>query len=147
VVQKWYFDKIRIGFKTNSGPFIYIKKFGPYIDDQNLPLPVDFDDLMAMVAPRFLLVISTEQEFYRHKFLEKAPRVLDVYINWRDTEGLPGVLTARQERLGYDETLEYYESAHNIKPTKIEKQFSEFGAGDCFSWFSFPGRHGLPEVA
>lgn len=137
----------RFGFKTNSGPFIYIKKFRKYVDDQSLPLPVNIDDLMMMVAPRPLLVISTEQEFYRHKFFEKAPKVLDVYINWRDTEGLPSVLKARQERLGYENTLEYYETNHNIKPEKIEQQFSEFGAGDCFSWFSFPGSHGLPGVA
>lgn len=137
----------RFGFKTNSGPYIYIKKFRPYIDDQTLPLPVDFDDLMAMVAPRPLLILSTEQEFYRHKFFQKAPRVLDVYINWRDSDGVPSVLKARQKRLGYEKTLEYYETQHRIKPAKIEKQFSEFGAGDCFSWFSFPGAHSLPGVA
>jgi dienelactone hydrolase len=136
----------RFGFKTNSGPYIYIKKFRPYIDDQTKPIPVDFDDLMAMVAPRPLLIISTEQEFYRHKFFQKAPNVIDVYINWRDAKGLPSVLKARQERLGYDKTLEYYETQHNIKPTKIVQQFSEFGAGDCFSWFSFPGGHAFPGV-
>jgi dienelactone hydrolase len=136
----------RFGFKTNSGPYIYIKKFRPYIDDQTKSIPVDFDDLMAMVAPRPLLIISTEQEFYRHKFFQKAPNVIDVYINWRDAKGLPSVLKARQERLGYDKTLEYYETQHNIKPTKIVQQFSEFGAGDCFSWFSFPGGHAFPGV-
>lgn len=137
----------RFGFKTNSGPFIYLKKFRPYIDDQKLPIPVDFDDLMAMVAPRPLLILSTEQEFYRHKFFAKIPKVLDVYINWRDSPGLPSVLKARQERLGYAETLEYYETQHNIGAENIERQFSEAGAGDCFSWFSFPGGHGLPGVA
>ena len=137
----------RFGFKTNSGPYIYIKKFRPYIDDPTLPLTVNFGDLMAMVAPRPLLVISTEQEFYRHHFFENAPRAMKAYTNWRDAEGLPSVLNARQERLGYAETLEYYETQHNIKPSKIAQQFSEFGAGDCFSWFSFPGGHGLPGVA
>ena len=137
----------RFGFKTNSGPYIYIKKFRPWIEDQRKKIPVDFDDLMSMVAPRPLLVISTEQEFYRHKFFAKAPNVLDVYINWRDTKGLPSVLKARQERLGYDETLKYYETQHRIKPKTIEKQFSQFGAGDCFNWFSFPGAHSLPGVA
>lgn len=137
----------RFGFKTNSGPFIFIKKFRPYIEDQSLPIPVDFDDLMMMVAPRPLLIISSEQEFYRHKFFPKCQKVLGVYINWRDVEGLPSVLKARQERLGYDKTLEYYETQHRIKPETIEKQFSEFGAGDCFSWFSFPGGHALPGVA
>ena len=137
----------RFGFKTNSGPFIYIKKFRKYIDDQSLPLPVDFDDLMAMVAPRPLLVISTEQEFYRHKFFEKAPRVLEIYTNWRDAEGLPSVLEARRERLGWENTVEYYDFNHNIGEEKLIRQFAEAGAGDCFSWFSFPGRHGLPGVA
>jgi len=141
-------DKLfkRFGFRTNSGPYIYIKKFRPYIEDQSLPLPVDFDDLMAMIAPRPLLIISTEQEFYRHNFFAKAPKVLDVYINWQDTKGLPSILKARQERLGYAETLKYYKTQHNISQSKIEKQFGEGGAGDCFSWFSFPGGHSLPGV-
>lgn len=137
----------RFGFKTNSGPYIYIKKFRPYIDDPTRPLPVDFGDLMAMVAPRPLLIISTEQEFYRHKFFEKATQALDVYVNWQDAEGLPSVLKARQKRLGFAETLEYYDTQHNISESRITEQFGEFGAGDCFSWFSFAGGHGLPGVA
>lgn len=137
----------RFGFKSNSGPYIYIKKFRKYVDDQSLPLPVNIDDLMMMVAPRPLLILSTEQEFYRHKFFEKAPKVLDVYTHWQDEEGLPSVLKARQERLGWEDTVEYYDFNHNIGEEKLTKQFSEFGAGDCFSWFSFPGRHGLPGVA
>lgn len=136
----------RFGFKTNSGPYIYLKKFRPYIEDQSKQIPVDFDSLMAMVAPRPLLIISTEQEFYRHKFFPKARNTLDVYINWRDTKGLPSILKARQERLGYDLTLDYYKTQHLMKPDKIERQFSEFGAGDCFSWFSFPGGHAFPGV-
>ena len=104
----------RFGFKTNSGPFIYLRNFRKYVDDQSLPLPVNIDDLMMLVAPRPLLVISTEQEFYRHKFFEKAPRVLDVYINWKDVDGLPSVLDARKERLGWEDTVEYYDSNHNI---------------------------------
>jgi dienelactone hydrolase len=136
----------RFGFKTNSGPYVYLKKFRPYIDDQSKRIPVDFDSLMAMVAPRPLLIISTEQEFYRHKFFPKARNTLDAYIGWRDAAGLPSVLKARQERLGYAETLIYYETQHQIKPDKIERQFGECGAGDCFSWFSFPGGHGFPGV-
>jgi hypothetical protein len=137
----------RFGFKTNSGPFIYIKKLRPYIDDQSLPLPVNIDDLMMLVAPRPMLVISTEQEFYRHHFFEKASRVIDVYINWRDSEGLPSVAEARRERLGWNDTVEYYNTSYGWSEEKLAKQFTEAGAGDCFSWFSFPGRHGLPGVA
>ena len=120
----------RFGFKTNSGPYVYLKKFRPYIEDPTRRIPVDFDSLMAMIAPRPLLIISTEQEFFRHKFFPKARQTLDVYINWQDAEGLPSVLSGR----------------HLIKPDRIAKQFSEFGAGDCFSWFSFPGGHGFPGV-
>ncbi len=136
----------RFGFKTNSGPYVYLKGFLPSIDDPSKQIPVDFDSLMALVAPRPLLIISTEQEFYRHKFFPKARQTLDVYIDWRDSEGLPSALKARQERLGYTETLEYYETQHGMKPAKIVQDFSELGAGDCFSWFSFPGGHGFPGV-
>ena len=133
--------------KPNSGPFIYIKNFRKYIDDQSLPLPVNIDDLMMLVAPRPMLVISTEQEFYRHHFFENVPRVLDVYINWRDSEGLPSVAEARRERLGWEDTVEYYNTSYGWTEEKLAGQFKEAGAGDCFSWFSFPGRHGLPGVA
>ena len=101
---------------------------------------------MAMVAPRPLLIISTEHEFYRHKIFPKAQQTLDVYVNWQNTDGLPSVLKARQQRLGYARTLEYYETQHRITPERIEQQLGEFGAGDCFSWFSFPGGHGFPGV-
>ncbi len=136
----------RFGFKTNSGPYIYLKNFRPFIDDPSKRVPVDFDSLMAMVAPRPLLVISTEQEMHRHKFFPKARNTLDIYIDWQDTAGLPSVLRARQQRLGYAETLEYYDSQHGMKASKIERDFQEFGAGDCFSWFSFPGGHAFPGV-
>eukprot|EP00913_Durusdinium_trenchii_P008905 g8371.t1 len=134
----------RFGFKTNSGPYIYLKKFRPYIEDPSMRVPVDFDSLMALVAPRPLLIISTEQEFHRHKFFPKARNTLDVFIRWRDTAGLPSVLKARQERLGYAETLKYYETQHGMKASKIERDFQQLGAGDCFSWFSFPGGHAFP---
>lgn len=137
----------RFGFKTNSGPYVYIKKFRKYIDNQNLPLPVDFDDLMAMVAPRALLVISSEHEFARHKFFAKVPKVIDVYANWKDAEGLPSAIGMRKERLGWDKTLEYYGTEYGMGPEKVEGMIEELGAGDAFSWFSFPGGHGWPGVA
>jgi len=137
----------RFGFKTNSGPYVYIKKFRPYIDDQSKPLPTDFDELMMLVAPRPLLIISSEWEFYSHKTLSKCLEALKVYVNWQDTEGLPSVVDARRERLGYDKTLEYYGFSYHIKPQTIPKHLAQIGAGDCFSWFSFPGGHSYPPVA
>lgn len=137
----------RFGFKTNSGPYIYIKKFRPYIEDPAKQIPVDFDSLMAMVAPRPLLVISTEHEFSRHKFFPKAQETLAVFAKWKDAKGLPSVLNARKERLGYAETLKYYKTQHRIPPDKVDQKLGELGAGDCFSWFSFPGGHAFPPVA
>ncbi|MGE0756257.1 MAG: dienelactone hydrolase family protein [Pirellulaceae bacterium] len=137
----------RFGFKTNSGPYIYIKRFRPYIDDPTLPIPVGFAELMMMVAPRPQLILSTEQEFYRHKVFPKCLEAFRVYLNWRDTVGMPSVVRARQERIGYDQTLAYYEKEHGIAPERMPDMFHELGAADCFSWFSFPGGHGFPGVA
>jgi hypothetical protein len=137
----------RFGFYPNSGPYIYIKQFRPYIDDQSKTIPVDFDSLIAMVAPRPLMIISSEQEFYRHKIFPKCVEAFPIYVNWRDAEGLPSALKARQQRIGYAETLEYYETQHKMKPERMPGMLSELGAGDCFSWFSFPGGHSYPGVA
>ena len=139
--------KRRWGITQNSGPYIYIKKFRPYIDDKTKPIPVDFDDLMMMVAPRPLLIISSEQEFYRHKVIPKCVQAMKVYANWRDAEGLPSAVGARLTRRGYDKTIEYYQSNYNMKPESMPGMLSQIGAGDCLSWFSFPGGHSYPPVA
>ncbi|MDF1860315.1 MAG: hypothetical protein P1U87_08870 [Verrucomicrobiales bacterium] len=34
-----------------------------------------------------------------------------------------------------------------MKPEKIENDFRKLGAGDAYSWFSFPGGHAFPGVA
>jgi dienelactone hydrolase len=137
----------RFGFKPNSGPYIFIRKFRPYIADPSLPIPVDFDSLMMMVAPRPLLVISSEWEFYSHKVLPKCLEAFKVYLEWRDSEGLPSVVEARKARRGYDKTLEYYQFHNKLPPERIPGMLSQIGAGDCFSWFSFAGGHGFPREA
>ena len=53
----------------------------------------------------------------------------------------------RKERLGWDKTLEYYGTEYGMGPEKVEGMIEELGAGDAFSWFSFPGGHGWPGVA
>lgn len=139
----------RFGFKepTNSGPYIYIRKFRPYIDDQRKPLPVDFDELMMLVAPRPQLIISSEWEFHSHKLLPKCLAVAKVYADWKDAPGLPGALQARRERRGWDRTLAYYDFNYRFDEKRILTDLARIGAGDCFSWFSFPGGHGFPPVA
>jgi dienelactone hydrolase len=130
------------GFKPDFGPYIYIRKFRPYIADQTKELAIDFDDLMKMVAPRPLLVLSSEVEFDYHHLIPKCANALELYMNWEDAAGLPSPLTARINRTCYQDTLHAYGSEESVK-TKLTR----IKAGDCFSWFSYPGGHGFPPVA
>ncbi len=139
----------RFGFDepSNSGPYIYIKNFRQYIDDQSIPLPVRFETIMMMVAPRPLLLISSEQEFYRHNILSTSLDIAKFYSDWEDVEGLPSAFEARQQRSGYEETLEYYQFNYKWPTKKIDDSLRGLGAGDAFTWFSFPGGHSFPPVA
>lgn len=137
----------RLGYNPNSGPYIYIKKFRPYLADKARPLPADFDGLMMLVAPRPLLILSSEWEYYSHKVLPKCLAAAKVYHEWRDTPGLPSVIAARKARRGYDRTVDYYQHHNRIPPERIPGMLETLGAGDCFAWFSFPGGHSLPGAA
>lgn len=135
-------------WSRDVGTYIYIKKFRPYIDDPELPIPVDFDELMMLVAPRPMLILSSEWEFdNRRKLLEKCLSVARVYLDWRDAEGLPSVVEARKARRGHQKTLSYYKERSDISPKVMESQLRRIGAGDCFGWFSYPGGHSYPPVA
>lgn len=137
----------RLGYNPNSGPYIYIRKFRPYVEDPRRPVPVDFDSLMMLVAPRPLLVVSSEWEFYSHKLMPKLHAASKVYLEWRDTDGLPKVLAARAARRGHAQTLDYYQHHNRIPAERIPGMLAQVGAGDCLSWFSFPGGHSLPGPA
>lgn len=135
-------------WSRSRGNYVYIKKFRPYVDDPNLPVPVDFDELMMMVAPRPMLILSSEWEFYnRRSLLEKCLSVARVYVDWRDANGLPSAVESRQARDSYDKTLSYYKERSDISPALMESQLRQIGAGDCFGWFSYPGGHSYPPVA
>lgn len=140
----------RWGFLQNSGPVIFIPKFYKYILPENRDLqPVGFETLMMMVAPRPLLIISSEIEFRQHKILPKAMEAMKVYYAWEDVEGsgLPNVLEARKERRGYQETVDYYINNNQYKVEGVDLYLDQLKAGDCFSWFSFPGGHSYPYSA
>lgn len=131
-----------------TGRYVYIKKFRPYIDDPELPVPVDFDELMMMVAPRPMLILSSEWEFFnRRDLIGKCLAVAQVYYDWRDVEGLPSVMEARKNRSSYEKTLSYYDERSDISPRLMERHLSQIGAGDSFTWFSYPGGHSFPPVA
>jgi hypothetical protein len=132
----------------SKGKYVYIKKFRPYVDNPELPVPVNFDELMMLVAPRPLLILSSEWEFYnRRNLLDKCLAVAKVYRDWRDYKGLPSVGDARRERRSYEKTLSYYKERYDISPDQMKTELRRIGAGDCFGWFSYPGGHSYPPVA
>ena len=97
--------------KQGVGPYIYIPKFRPYVDDPAKPVPVDFEDLMMMAAPCPLLVQCTEDEAKRDDIIEKTARASEVYRN-----------------LGVGDRIALftYPGPHNYPP--VAKRFS-------FAWF------------
>ncbi len=138
----------RWGFLQNSGPVLYIPKFYPYTLPENraLPLPVGFESLMMMVAPRPLLILSSEIEFHQHDILPKCLETMKVYALWQDVNGsgLPSPLSARKNLHGYAQTQAYYTQNNGYSPKSIDSYLRSLRAGDCFSWFSFPGGHSYP---
>lgn len=138
----------RWGFLQNSGPAIMMPKFYQYIlpENRDLELPVGFESLMMMVAPRPLMIISSEIEFKQHDILPKCLETIKVYSEWQDVvgSGLPSALAARKERRGYAETVAYYVNNNGYSPKAIDSYLSSLKAADCFSWFSFPGGHSYP---
>jgi dienelactone hydrolase len=132
-------------WSRGKGNYIYMKKFRPYIDNPELPIPAAFDELMMMVAPRPLLILHSEWEFYnRRNLLDKCLDVARVYLDWQDSPGLPSVMDARKQRKSYQKTLRYYEERSDLSAKEVASQISRIGAGDCFSWFSYPGGHSFP---
>jgi len=90
--------------------YIYIKKFRPYLEDPSRPVPVDFDGLMMMVAPRPLLIMQAEFECERDDTVNKVARAAEVY---------------RELEAGDRVSMFNYPGEHNYPP--VAKRFS-------FSW-------------
>jgi hypothetical protein len=101
---------------------------------------------MMMVAPRPLMIISSEIEFHQHDILPKCLETMKVYYQWKDVKGsgLPSPLEARKERRGYSETLQYYGNNNQYTSKTVDSYLRSLSASDCFSWFSFPGGHSYP---
>jgi dienelactone hydrolase len=131
----------------DRGPYIFIRKFRPYVENPALPVPTDFDELMMLVAPRPMLILKSEWEFdNRRNLLDKCLDVARVYRDWKDAPGLSSVIKARQQRKSYAQTLSYYKERTDIGPERMEGQLRRIGAGDSFGWFSYPGGHSYPPV-
>jgi len=59
--------------------YVYLPRFRPYIDHPRRPIPVDFDSLMALAAPRPLLIMASEAELEKHRITEKVASAGKVY--------------------------------------------------------------------
>lgn len=59
--------------------YVYLPRLRNYILDRKEPVPVDFDSLMFMTAPRPLLVMATESEMEMHSIREKYQIALKAY--------------------------------------------------------------------
>lgn len=64
---------------SGVGRYTYIKGFAQYLREPQLPVPVDFDDLMMMVCPRALFVSGTRDEFEQYGLEAKLNRVAAHY--------------------------------------------------------------------
>lgn len=59
--------------------YVYIPKFRTYLENKDLPAPVDFESLMILTAPRPLLLMGTESEFTRDDTIAKYAAAHEVY--------------------------------------------------------------------
>lgn len=89
--------------------WIYIPRFRPYIDDPDKPIPIDFEHLMMMAAPRPLLIMSSENEMKQHDTIAKAAQAAEVY---------------RQHGAGDRITLFSYPGGHNYPPVAKRHSFN-----------------------
>ena len=102
---------------ANTGPvasYIYLPWFRPYIEDPAKPVPVDFEHLMMLVAPRPLLIMCTEDEAARDHIADKTAAARAVYRQ----QGVGAPARNAGDRL----TLFTYPGAHNYPP--VAKRFS-----------------------
>ncbi|MCP4642440.1 MAG: prolyl oligopeptidase family serine peptidase [bacterium] len=65
--------------KDGVSGYVYIPRFRPYIEDQSLAAPIDFEHLMMMAAPRPLLVQCSEGEAERDDTCAKTSLAGAVY--------------------------------------------------------------------
>lgn len=123
----------------NIGVYTYIKRFRRYIEDPNIPIPVDFDSLMMLVAPRALLVMGSEQEFVAHGIIEKAALAGEVYrgISVDDEQ-----VAVRESTREHAAALKAYGG-----PDVMQRIYRKLGFGDRLGIFSYPGPHNYPPAA
>ncbi len=89
--------------------YVYLPGFRPYLEDRRLPVPVDFESLMVLTAPRPLLVMGTESEFARDDIIGQYVAAHDAY---------------RQHNAGDRFTLFDYPGEHAFPPVAKRHAFN-----------------------
>ena len=96
-----------------------------------------------LLAPRPLLILSSEIEYHQHDILPKCLKTMKVYVQWQDVKGSdpPSPLAARRNREGYAQTQAYYKQINGYSSKGIDSYLRSLRAGNCFN---FPGGHSFP---
>ena len=96
-----------------------------------------------LLAPRPLLILSSEIEYHQHDILPKCLKTMKVYVQWQDVKGSdpPSPLAAQRNREGYAQTQAYYIQNNGYSSKGIDSYLRSLRAGDCFN---FPGGHSYP---
>ena len=74
-----HWSRPQTGKKGPVSSYVYIPNFRPYIEDPDKPVPIDFEHLMMLVAPRPMLIQGTEGEFARDDTVAKVACAAEVY--------------------------------------------------------------------
>lgn len=112
-----HWSRPMVGGRGPVKSYVYLPRFRKYVDDPYLPVPVDFEHLMMMVAPRPLLVMASEGEAQSQDLVGKYAAAFGHYKAIDAAEKI-GVFT--------------YPGGHNYPP--VAKRHS-------FNWFDRWLRH------
>lgn len=80
--DKYHWARPESGIIEGGAPalaLVYIKRFARYYKPDADPVPVDFDSLMMLAAPKPLLIMACEPEVVDYRLVEKVNRAGEVY--------------------------------------------------------------------
>lgn len=80
--DKYHWARPESGIRKDGPPalaYVYIKRFARYYRADAEPVPVDFDSLMMLAAPRPLLIMANEPEVVDYRLAEKVGQAGEHY--------------------------------------------------------------------
>ncbi len=80
--DKYHWARPESSIIEGSSPamaLVYIKRFARYYKPDAEPVPIDFDSLMMLAAPRPLLIMACEPEVVDYRLAEKTAKAAEIY--------------------------------------------------------------------